>query len=88
MTDILVRDVPPDLRQQIAERARQNNRSLSREIEHLLRGALMAAGQPVAKPRTGADLRAQLVGMISRDDWAEALIQSRDEPDRPLPEFE
>ncbi len=42
MSDILIRDVPPELQRRIEERAHANKRSLSREIELLIQSGLAA----------------------------------------------
>lgn len=82
MSDILVRDIPEDQKRQIEERARANKRSLSREIEALLKRAL--AGPPPSEYGLGEELRK----LVPQDLWTDDFIQPRDNTERPGLDFE
>ncbi len=82
MSDILVRNIPDDLKRQIEESARANKRSLSREIEALLKRAL--AGAKSSEYGLGEEL-----GMLVPPEmWTDDFIQPRDNTERPGPDFE
>ncbi|WP_442753548.1 FitA-like ribbon-helix-helix domain-containing protein [Methylocystis sp. JAN1] len=82
MSDILVRNIPDDLKRQIEERARANKRRLSREIEALLKRALAA-------PRPSEyGLGEELHMLVPPELWTDDFIQPRDNAERPGPDFE
>lgn len=87
MTDILVRNVPDELKRMIEDRARANRHSLSREIEALLRRALAMSRNEVAGEQLGglgSELRTLLADEFKTDD----LVPPRDRSQRPPPTFE
>lgn len=87
MTNILLRDIPPDLKRQIEELARAHKTSLSSEIKALLERALpQVARSHAARPPGG--LGAKLKALVSEADWTDDFVQPRDKSERPLPTFE
>jgi hypothetical protein len=82
MSDILIRDVAPDLKRQIEERARANKRSLSREIEALLQRALSVSKS------SEYGLGDELAQLVPQEYWTDEFIQPRDNAERPGPDFE
>ncbi len=87
MSDILIRNVPPDLKKQIETRAREHKHSLSREIERLLENALaQESASQVGQVKKGG-LRARLAGLIPEEDWVDAFNISRDDDEREPPDF-
>lgn len=87
MTNILLRDVPPDLKRQIEDLARSHKTSLSSEIKALLERALPRAARSHEARPPGA-LGAKLKTLISEADWTDDFVQPRDKSERPLPTFE
>jgi plasmid stability protein len=85
MSDILLRNVPPDLKKQIEARAREHKHSLSREIELLLERALVHAKMREAHEPGG--LGTALAGLIKEEDWTDAFVIERDDDDREPPDF-
>ena len=81
MPDVLIRDMPDDMKATLAARAR---RSLSGEIKARLDDA-RAAPQPGEAPARGVGAR---LGDLFRDlDWDPALLPPRGGSDRPPPDF-
>jgi plasmid stability protein len=79
--DVLIRDMPDDMKATLAARAR---RSLSGEIKALLDDAL-AAPQPGETPARGVGA---MLGYLFKDlDWDPALVPQRGGSDRPPPDF-
>jgi plasmid stability protein len=87
MPDILIRNVPSDLKRQIEERARGHKRSLSLEINTLLESALAHETRPQIAQPAGA-LGTKLASLVSEEDWTDAFIQPRDNTERGAPTFE
>jgi plasmid stability protein len=87
MTDILIRNVPDELKRMIEDRARANRQSLSREIEALLRRGLAIARPAGNDARTGG-LGTELRDLLTEEFRSEDLIPSRDKSVRPPPDFE
>jgi plasmid stability protein len=87
MSDILIRNMPADLKRQIEDRARRGRHSLSREIQLLLERALAQTTRPEGKQLVGG-LGTRLAGLIKEEDWDDAFIQPRDNTEREPPTFE
>jgi len=83
MSDILVRDMPEELKRQIEDRARAHKHSLSREITTLLRRSL-SAPQPTSEYGLGTELSQ----LVPPDLWDDEFIQPREQGGRPPPNFE
>jgi antitoxin FitA len=85
MGDMLIRGIDDPLKQQLAESAKRNHRSLSEEAIELIRRGIIL--QHSEKQRPGDQLRA-LVGQsyFSEEEFS-AIAASRSEPDRPPPDF-
>ncbi len=81
MFDILIRNVRPELKREIEERARTNQRSLSREIEELLERALIQSRS------TERGLGTELSQLVPKEYWTDDFIQPRDHTERPPPDF-
>lgn len=79
MSDLLIRDINPELKRRLAEQARRDGRSLSEEAKVLL-GRAMAGKEPVR------GLGTALVELF-RSTPVE-LELARDEMPRPPPDFE
>lgn len=77
MGDLLIRNVPDDLKRDLAEAARLAGRSLSDEAKRRLRQS--PPPQETALPRTGADLLQSMQAFLSdvsdgdRDEFAEIV---------------
>ena len=84
MADILLRDIPPEMKRQIKDLAHGHRRSLSNEVKHLLERALSQA--PRAQGASG--LGTQLKQLIAPEDWTDDFLQPRDQDERPAPDFE
>ncbi|MGA8171425.1 MAG: hypothetical protein WB816_11445 [Methylocystis sp.] len=82
MPDILIRDVRPELKREIEERARRNKRNLSREIEALLQQSLSLT-EP-AEPGLGT----KLAQIFPKEYRMEDFLPPRDPGERPPPDFE
>lgn len=87
MTDILLRDIPPDLKRQIEELARAHKTSLSSEIKALLERALRQSARSVEAQAKGG-LGARLGALVAEEDWTDDFIRPRDKRERPTPTFE
>ena len=81
MTDILVRNLGPDLAKRLKDSARRNRRSLSEEAKALMKRGLVAP-QPPAKM---GDFLFSLTAMRHRGD---DLIFEREDSVSPPPTFE
>ena len=80
MADLLIRNIEPQLKREIAERARANRNSLSEEAKALLRQALSGrAGQR----KLGTEMMNSLPPEFRGDD----LVFECDEPIREPPDF-
>ena len=87
MSDLLVRDLPDGFKRQLAERARKNGHSLSREALLLMQRALAA---DLTAPQEGKPLGlgTRLANLLPPDCRIDAsFLPSRDEPDREPPDF-
>jgi plasmid stability protein len=82
MTDLLIRNVDPDLKRRIEESAREHNRSLSDEIKALLRTACSTQ----TDNRKLGTLMANLLEPEYRGD--DLVFEVKDEPINPPPGFE
>jgi hypothetical protein len=82
MSDILIRNVPAELKRQIEERARANKRSLSREIEALLQRSLSLS------KASEYGLGTELSQLVPNDYWTDDFIVPRDNTERQMPDFE
>jgi plasmid stability protein len=88
MSDILIRNVPAELKRQIEERARAHKRSLSREIEALLQRAL-AQTKPLESRELEGGLGTELARLFPKELRSEDFVlPSRDDPERPPPTFD
>ncbi|PPD05210.1 MAG: hypothetical protein CTY30_12190 [Methylocystis sp.] len=84
--DILLRDVPPEMKRQIEDLAHRHKRSISSQAKVLLERAL---SQAIPPQRAGAGgLGTRLKGLVSQEDWTDDFIQPRDQSDRVPPDFE
>ena len=95
MSNILVRDVAPNLKRDIEERAKASNRSLSDEVKHLIRVGLAQAGHAETPPSGESAL--DVMRWAFRDaqfteeehvQFEKALQKSRKDFGRPEPGFE
>ncbi len=88
MSDILVRNVPAELKRQIEERARAHKHSLSREITALLQRAL-AQAKPLESHELEGGLGTELSQLLPKEyRWDDFVQPSRDDPERPPPTFD
>ncbi|MEF3367290.1 hypothetical protein V3H18_12170 [Methylocystis sp. 9N] len=87
MTNILLRDVPPDLKRQIEELAQAHKTSLSSEIKALLERALRQSAR-FAEARSQGGLGTKLKSLVAEADWTDDFIRPRDKSERPAPNFE
>ncbi len=81
MSDILIRNVRPELKREIEELARAHKRSLSREVEELLERAL------IQSKCTERGLGTELSQLVPKEYWTDDFIQPRDDTERPPPDF-
>jgi plasmid stability protein len=88
MSDILIRNVRPELKREIEELARAHKRSLSREIETLLQRALDQT-KPTESSELEGGLGTELARLFPKELRSEDFIPpSRDDPERPPPTFD
>ena len=88
MSDILVRNMPAELKRQIEERARSHKHSLSREITALLQRAL-AETKPLESSELQGGLGSELARIFPKELRSEDFIlPTRDDPERPPPTFD
>lgn len=87
MPDMLLRDVPPDIKRQIEDLAHGHKRSISSEAKHLLERALSQSSPP-AGARGAGGLGTRLKGLVAEEDWTDDFIQPRDASERATPDFE
>ena len=94
MGDILVRNVPEELRETLKLRASANHRSLSEEVSALLNKAIRDNALENMKPFvSAADAFAEWRSRFDMSDeehrqWQEIVDNARKSPDRPVPDFE
>lgn len=81
MTDILVRNIGPDLAKRLKDSARRNRRSLSEEAKTLMKRGL-------AVPQPPARMGDFLFSLVDARHRADDLVFERDEPVSPPPTFE
>ncbi len=87
MPDILLRDVPPELKRQIEDLAHRHKRSISSEAKSLLERALAQSVGGECAQRAGG-LGTRLKGLVREEDWTDDFIPPRDQTDRAPPDFE
>ncbi len=87
MPDILLRNVPPEMKRQIEDLAHGHKRSISSQAKLLLERALSQAVRPERAQGAGG-LGTRLKGLVSQEDWTDDFIQPRDHSDRAPPDFE
>jgi plasmid stability protein len=87
MPDILLRDVPPELKRQIEDLAHGHKRSISSEAKSLLELAL-AQCRERERALSAGGLGTRLKGLVREEDWTDDFVQPRDKSERPLPTFE
>lgn len=87
MPDILLRDVPPEMKRQIEDLAHGHKRSISSEAKSLLERALAQCGERERAHRAGG-LGTRLKGLLREEDWTDDFVQPRDQSDRAPPDFE
>lgn len=81
MPDLVIRNLAPDLKAALAERAKANGRSVSREADQLLRRALAL---PAEDPSAWEALRKHVEPFGGFD----IELPPRGDGGRPLPDFE
>ena len=86
MADILLRDVPPEMKRQIENLAHGHKRSISTEAKLLLERALAHCVER-AGARREVGLGTRLKGLVPHEDWTDDFIQPRDRTDRATPDF-
>ncbi len=93
MGDLLVRNIPDELRAELKTLARAHRRSLSEEVQSLLNKAISSEVSESTKPFVSAadafaEIRAQL-NMTEEEhrEWQEIVDNARKSPDRPVPDF-
>jgi plasmid stability protein len=69
MTDLLIRNIDPNLKRQLEKRARQHRHSLSEEAKTLLRQAL-APIAPSAEPSLGT----RMFSLVREEDRGDDLV--------------
>jgi plasmid stability protein len=83
LPDILVRDLPVELKKEIERRARKSGRSLSGEVKALLQDA-MRSKEPTPETSLWSRMRDSLPEDCRLD---QDLVPPRSAEDRPPPEF-
>jgi plasmid stability protein len=83
MSDLLIRNIDPHLKQQLEASARAHQRSLSEEARLLLKQALL---QPVAKPEKG--MFTAMRELVPEDCWSDDLVFEIPGEVRKPPDFE
>lgn len=81
MADLLVRNIDPKLKREIAQRARRNRRNLSEETKALIRRGLVTPQPPI---KMGTYLFSLLEDKYRSDD----LVFERNDLVSPPPKFE
>jgi plasmid stability protein len=79
MTDLLIRNIDPELKRQLEERARQHKRSLSEEAKALIQGALAV---PASRK-----LGTELAGLIPIEYRSDDIVFETFEPVAEPPDF-
>jgi plasmid stability protein len=94
MGDLLVRNIPEELRETLKMLANANHRSLSEEVGALLKKAIQDNASEDAKPFVSAadafaDWRARLdISDEEHRQWQEIVDNARKSLERPVPDFE
>jgi len=83
MTDLLIRDLDPELRRAIEASAKRHRRSLSGEAKLLLQRGLASAAADAESGARGLGSRLALLGREAV--WSGDLIESRDDFGREPP---
>ena len=81
MSDLLIRNIKPQLKRQLVERARKHGQSLSAEAEELIQRGLAAAPAP-------EKLGTYLFSMVEDRYRGDDLIFERNDTVSPPPEFD
>ena len=81
MADLLIRNVDPELKRLIEERAREHRRSLSAEAKNLLQKALSAPGKPVK-------MGTLIFSLLEEEYRGDDLVFERNDLVSPPPNFE
>jgi plasmid stability protein len=81
MTDLLIRNIEPQLKRQIEERARKHNHSLGEEAKALLRQALLV-------PEDNRKLGTLMYNLIRPEDRGDDLVFEFPEAASEPPDFE
>lgn len=81
MTDLLIRNIEPQLKRRIEESARKNKHSLSQEAKELLRLGLASSGHP-------KKLGTWLFGLVPTEYRGDDLVFERHGPTRLPPTLE
>ncbi|MFO1101783.1 MAG: hypothetical protein U1E20_02625 [Methylocystis sp.] len=87
MPDILLRDIPPEMKRQIEDLAHGHKRSISSEAKSLLERALTQSFR-LGGARGAGGLGTRLKGLVREEDWTDDFVQPRDPGDRAPPDFE
>jgi hypothetical protein len=87
MPDILLRDIPQEMKRLIEDLAHGHKHSISSEVKLLLERALSQSMRPEGSRGTGG-LGTKLKGLISQDEWTDDFVQPRDQSERSPPDFE
>jgi len=74
MAQILVRDIDPEVLEQLKQRAKRNNRSLSAEVKTIIE-------QATPRRKTLEERRAAAERLITWSDWAQAQSRGIDQED-------
>lgn len=81
MTDLLIRDIDPDLKLLVEQRARTHNRNLSEEAKALIRAGLSV-------PEEGRKMGTWMRNLVQPEDRGDDLVFEVSGPESPPPDFE
>lgn len=81
MSDLLIRDIDPDLKRLIEQRARTHDRNLSEEAKALIRAGL-------AVPEEGRKMGTWMRSLVRPEDRGDDLVFEVSGPESPPPDFE
>jgi plasmid stability protein len=81
MTDLLIRDIDPDLKLLVEQRARTHNRNLSEEAKALIRAGLSV-------PEDGRKMGTWMRSLVLPEDRGDDLVFEVPGPGSPPPDFE
>jgi plasmid stability protein len=81
MTDLLIRDIDPDLKLLVEQRARRHNRNLSEEAKVLIRAGLSV-------PEEGRRMGTWMRSLVQPEDRGDDLVFEVSGPESPPPDFE